>query len=159
MPCEALIFNRREKIKASFFSVYRLMRVDSDALNGTVVECLERGDLAGALVLVDDALRVGAPAADAATEARLAMLRELRVSILLSLHRYDDALRALHDETRRRPHSADTWLALASLAMQLGRRDEADAAFRRLQRLDPVDPRARELMAAYFAGIDEGVNN
>lgn len=100
-----------------------------------VTECLERGDLNGALALADDA--------------------ELRISLLLELGRYGEALDDLAAACRQHPRSARLWFARAQLAQKMQRADEAHEAYLRLRKLRPRNPTIRALMLAHFESLGE----
>ena len=101
-------------------------------------EHLERGDLASALAL-----------ANAAADA------ELRISILLELGRYDEALEALRAECAQHPRSTRLWFVRAQMAEKMQYADEAHAAYVHLRRLQPRHQTIRALMRAHFESLGE----
>ena len=79
----------------------------------------------------------------------------MSVSILTTMQRFDDALLGLKKLIRLKPHNANYKLACAELLFHLGRKEEADALFRKLLNSKPKRRFILEALHLYFSSIDD----
>lgn len=108
---------------------------------------LDRGDVPGAYGWNERALEC-----DPENESLLT----LRVTMLIELHRYNDAIGTIDQILQPEPSNKKSLLlAEAQLALQCQRPEVADRAFRQLLELQPHDDTTRQLMSAYFESIGD----
>lgn len=107
---------------------------------------LEIGDLNSAMGNINEALRL-----DPLNKSYLAF----RVTLLTSLHRFEEALKELDKLIELEANPKTYLLAKAELCISLKRFDEADQAYRELLKLRPTETALCQLMRAYFESIGD----
>lgn len=107
---------------------------------------LETGDINAAMSSINEALRL-----EPENKSYLAF----RVTLLTTLHRFDEALLELDKLIRLDARPITYLLAKAELCLSLKRFDDADQTYRQLLKLRPKETATRELMRAYFESIGD----
>lgn len=107
---------------------------------------LEQGDTPQAEKLIEDALRIH-PKDNA--------LLALKVTILTTMHKFDEALAELDKLIALKPRTYNYRIAKAQLCLSLGKDEEGDLTFRQLLDLNPKDKQVRQMLIDYFSIIDD----
>lgn len=107
---------------------------------------LYQGDLNKANELIERAIQL-----DPKDEAALS----LQISVLTSMHRFQDALAALKVIIRMRPKNKSYLVAYAELLLHSGQKKEADKVYRKLLKLDVKDKTFHQIILAYFQSIGD----
>lgn len=86
--------------------------------------------------------------------------RSLQISILTSMHKFPEALKALKEIIRLKPKNMSYLLAYAELSRHYGLNKEADTAYRKLLKMSIHNKSYKQLLLAYFQSIgdDDAVN-
>jgi len=106
-----------------------------------------RGDLIGALALIDRAASIAGPQGTYGLEA-------LRGEILTRLKRIDDAIAAYQREIARFPHNAEAYTHLAALQFISGRRGDAHKTLQQLVTANP-SPAAYQIAARTLQSLGD----
>lgn len=77
------------------------------------------------------------------------------VSIMTTMHRFDEALEGLRNLIRIKPRSHNYQLAYAELLLHCKKTEEADKAFRKLLASKPRQGTVLEALTIYFESIDD----
>ncbi len=107
---------------------------------------LEKGNTPHALEWINTALKLS---------PRKMTLLSLKVTILVSMKRYEETLEVIDKMLKINPTSRTALLAKGELCTHLGREDEADKAYRKLLTLKPKDEISKKLIIAYFESKGE----
>lgn len=81
--------------------------------------------------------------------------RSLQISILTSMHKFEEALTALKEILRLKPKNRSYLLAYAELSLHSGKKKEADKAYRKLLKMGKMDKAYHQLLLAYFRSIGD----
>lgn len=108
---------------------------------------LEKGNTPHALEWVNTALKIS---------PRKMTLLSLKVTLLVSMRRYEETLETLDKILKINPKSRTALLAKGELCSHLGREEEADEAYRKLLTQKPKDELSKKLIIAYFEGKGQG---
>lgn len=107
---------------------------------------LEKGNIPHALDWVNTALKIS---------PRKITLLSLKVTILVSMRRFEETLEVIGKMLKINPKSRTALLAKGELCIHLGREEEADEAYRKLLTLKPKDEISKKLIIAYFESRGE----
>jgi len=79
----------------------------------------------------------------------------MQISILTSMHRFDEAIVALKAILKLKPKNKSYLLAYAELSLHIGKKKEADKAYRKLLKMGDNDKAYHQLILAYFESIGD----
>lgn len=107
---------------------------------------LEIGDLPSALEIINNGL---------AFHPKESTLLALKVTILTSLHKFEEANETLNNLIALKPRSYAYRLAKAQLCISTGKEEEGDKTFRELLALNPKERATRQMLIEYFTSIGD----
>lgn len=107
---------------------------------------LDKGDLPKALETINKAIKL---------KRRDTAYLSLKVSILASMHCFDEALETLDKLIKIKPSSKNFILAKAELALGIHKYEIADHEFRKLLAMKPKEATTQKMMRQYFLSIGD----